>query len=70
MIQHMEHYIPPAVFNELQEWAADKAPLRVPEQPKFGKQPHSLEIKTINGSLIAMCVLVESKELIDMLRLS
>jgi hypothetical protein len=70
MIQHMEHYIPPAVFNELQEWAADKAPLRVPDQPKFGKQPHTLELKTVNGSLVAMCVLVESKELIDVLRLS
>lgn len=70
MIQYMEHNIPPAVFAELQEWAKDKAPLRVPDQPKFGKQSHTLELKTVNGSLIAMCVLVESKELIDMLRLS
>ena len=70
MIEHMEHYIPQAVFAELQEWAKDKAPLRVPDQPKFGKQPHSLEIKTVNGCLIAMLVLSESKELIDMLRLS
>ncbi len=70
MIQDMEHYIPSAVFGELQEWAADKAPLRVPEQPKFGKQPHTLELKTVEGSLVAIVVLKESGKVIDMLRLS
>jgi len=66
----MEQFIPEEVFGELRGWAEEKAPCRVADQPKFGRERHRIEVGYVDGKLIAMSVLSSNEEVLDILKLS
>jgi hypothetical protein len=63
----MEQFICQEVFDELRGWAAEKAPLHIPDQPKFGRQMNRVEVFFRDGKLIAEAVVGET--VMDELRL-
>ena len=67
MEEKQEQDICEEVFNELRDRAAEKAPLHIPDQPKFGRQMNRVEVFFRDGKLICEAVVLDA--VVDELRL-